>query len=101
MQFDVHEYNESGYVRLIVIVQSSIVDTPGRYMVIPLANNDDFSGRFIKDLFPILTVNGERFRLMTPEVVSIPENLIGDKVGTLVGDETKIKDALNLLFWGI
>jgi len=100
MQFDLHEYSESENIPYVVIVQSSIIEIPGRQMVIPLAKNEDFSASFTKDLFPVLSFGGETYRLLTPEVSSISERSLGAKVGTLAAYENKIKDALNFLFWG-
>lgn len=101
MQLDVFEYGEGGYTQLVVLVQSNIVETPGRFVAIPLAPNEDFSGGFIRDLFPVVDFGGAQYRLMTPDLAGVAVRKLGDKVGNLRHYETGIKDAINLLFWGV
>ncbi|MDU1619191.1 MAG: CcdB family protein [Klebsiella michiganensis] len=65
MQFKVYAYKRESRYRLFVDVQSDIIDTPGRRMVIPLAS----------------------------------ARLLSDKVSR--HRENDIKNAINLMFWGI
>ncbi|ELC9303474.1 CcdB family protein [Escherichia coli] len=69
MQFKVYTYKRESRYRLFVDVQSDIIDTPGRRMVIPLA--------------------------------SVPVSVIGEEVADLSHRENDIKNAINLMFWGI
>lgn len=101
MQFAVHEYSAGGASRLVVVVQSDIIETPGRVVAIPLASAEDFSGTFSRELFPVVTVDGARYRVLTPDLASVQEKRLGAAVGNLRDDETEIKNAINLLFWGI
>ncbi|PPE60804.1 CcdB family protein [Pectobacterium brasiliense] len=74
--------------------QSDIVDTPKRRMVIPLIEAHHLSEKVNKALSPQIRIDGEDYRLMTTELSSVPVEVIGE-----YADE--IKDAINLMFWGI
>lgn len=69
MQFKVYAYKRESRYRLFVDVQSDIIDTPGRRMVIPLA--------------------------------SVTASVTGEEVADLSHRENDIKNAINLMFWGI
>lgn len=55
MQFKVYTYKRESRYRLFVDVQSDIIDTPGRRMVIPLA-----SARLLSDKVTQLTASLSR-----------------------------------------
>ncbi|WP_411560289.1 CcdB family protein [Pectobacterium brasiliense] len=77
--------------------QSDIVDTPKRRMVIPLIEAHHLSEKVNKTLFPLIRIDGEDYRLMTTELSSVPVEVIAD----LCDYADEIKDAINLIFWGI
>ena len=76
MQFKVYAYKRESCYRLFVDVQSDIIDTPGRRMVIPLASARLLSDKVSCELYPVVH--------------------IGDD-----SRENDIKNAINLMFWGI
>ncbi|APS28982.1 type II toxin-antitoxin system toxin CcdB [Pectobacterium brasiliense] len=94
MQFVVYQYKHVSNYKMFVDVQSDIVETPKRRMVIPLIESHHLSEKVNKTLFPQIRINGEDYRLMTTELSSVPVEVIGE-----YADE--IKDAINLMFWGI
>lgn len=102
MQFIVYQYKrkESKY-SLLIDVQSDIIETPGRRMVIPLIEAYHFSNKVSHHLFPIVQIEHKDYRLLTTELSSVPENAIGEKISDVAQWSSDIKDALNLLFWGI
>lgn len=63
-------------------------------MVIPLIEAHHLSEKVNKALSPQIRIDGEDYRLMTTELSSVPVEVIGE-----YADE--IKDAINLMFWGI
>ncbi|MBD2814305.1 type II toxin-antitoxin system toxin CcdB [Xenorhabdus sp. Flor] len=102
MQFVVYQYKRKGSkYSLFVDVQSDIIETPGRRMVIPLVEAHHFSDKVSRYLFPIVQIKGENYRLLTTELSSVSESVIGEKIADVVQWSLEIKDALNLLFWGI
>ncbi|WP_370294087.1 CcdB family protein [Pectobacterium aroidearum] len=59
MQFIVYQYKRASHYKMFVDVQSDIVDTPKRRMVIPLIEAHHLSEKVNKTLFPLLRINGE------------------------------------------
>ncbi|QQA77097.1 type II toxin-antitoxin system toxin CcdB [Pectobacterium parmentieri] len=101
MQFIVYEYKRSSHYKIFVDVQSDIVDTPKRRMVIPLIESHHLSEKVNKTLFPQIRIDGEDYRLMTTELSSVPVKVIGGEIAALGDYADEIKDAINLMFWGI
>jgi toxin CcdB len=102
MQYRVYAYKrkESRY-RLFVDVQSDIVDTPGRRMVIPLVSASLLSERVSRELYPVVRFDGDDYRLMTTDMASVTTSVTGRELADLSHYENAIKDAINLMFWGI
>ncbi|WP_107758790.1 type II toxin-antitoxin system toxin CcdB [Dickeya sp. Secpp 1600] len=101
MQFIVYQYKRSSHYKMFVDVQSDIVETPKRRMVIPLIESHQLSEKVNKTLFPLIRIDGEDYRLMTTELSSVPVEVIGEVIADLGGYADEIKDAINLMFWGI
>lgn len=101
MQFIVYQYKCASHYKMFVDVQSDIVDTPKRRMVIPLIESHHLSEKVNKTLFPQIRINGEDYRLMTTELSSVSVEVIGETIADLGDYADEIKDAINLMFWGI
>ncbi|WP_350317078.1 type II toxin-antitoxin system toxin CcdB [Pectobacterium aroidearum] len=101
MQSIVYEYKRASHYTMLVDVQSDIVETPKRRMVIPLIESHHLSEKVNKTLFPLIHIDGEDYRLMTTELSSVPVEVIGEVIADLGDYADEIKDALNLMFWGI
>ncbi|PWC21128.1 plasmid maintenance protein CcdB [Brenneria roseae subsp. roseae] len=101
MQFIVYQYKRASHYKMFVDVQSDIVETPKRRMVIPLIESHHLSEKVNKMLFPLIRIVGEDYRLMTTELSSIPFEVIGGEIADLGEYADEIKDAINLMFWGI
>ncbi|KFX06205.1 plasmid maintenance protein CcdB [Pectobacterium betavasculorum] len=101
MQFIVYEYKRASHYKMFVDVQSDIVDTPKRRMVIPLIESHHLSEKVNKTLFPLIRIDGEDYRLMTTELSSVPVEVICGEIAYLGNYADEIKDAINLMFWGI
>ncbi|TLI07491.1 type II toxin-antitoxin system toxin CcdB [Escherichia coli O25b:H4] len=101
MQFKVYTYKRESRYRLFVDVQSDIIDTPGRRMVIPLASARLLSDKVSRELYPVVHIGDESWRMMTTDMASVPVSVIGEEVADLSHRENDIKNAINLMFWGI
>ncbi|MDY4375294.1 type II toxin-antitoxin system toxin CcdB [Pectobacterium carotovorum] len=101
MQFIVYQYKRASHYKMFVDVQSDIVETPKRRMVIPLIESHHLSEKVNKTLFPQIRIDGENYRLMTTELSSVPVEVIGEAIADLGDCADEIKDAINLMFWGI
>ncbi|MGS8782748.1 CcdB family protein, partial [Salmonella enterica subsp. enterica serovar Infantis] len=49
----------------------------------------------------VVHLGDESWRLMTTDMASVPASFIGAEVAELSHRENDIKNAINLLFWGI
>ena len=101
MQFKVYAYKRESRYRLFVDVQSDIIDTPGRRMVIPLASARLLSDKVSCELYPVVHIGDESYRLMTTDMASVTSSVTGEVVADLSHRENDIKNAINLMFWGI
>ncbi|MCI4239578.1 type II toxin-antitoxin system toxin CcdB [Dickeya dianthicola] len=101
MQFIVYGYKRASHYKMFVDVQSDIVETPKRRMVIPLIESHHLSEEVNKTLFPLIRIDGEDYRLMTTELSSVSVEVIGEAIVDLGDYADEIKDAINLMFWGI
>ena len=80
MQFKVYAYKRESRYRLFVDVQSDIIDTPGRRMVIPLASARLLSDKVSRELYPVVHIGDESWRLMTTDMASVPASVTGEEV---------------------
>ncbi|MCA5929483.1 type II toxin-antitoxin system toxin CcdB [Pectobacterium versatile] len=101
MQFIVYQYTRASHYKMFVDVQSDIVETPKRRMVIPIIEAYHLSEKVNKTLFPLIRIDAEDYRLMTTELSSVPVEVIGEVIADLGDYADEIKDAINLMFWGI
>jgi len=52
-------------------------------------------------IFPIVYLNGEAYRMITTDMSRVTSAVTGDVLGDVSQFSDEIKDALNLMFWGI
>lgn len=81
--------------------QSDIVETPKQRMVIPIIEAHHLSEKVNKTQFPPIRIDGEDYRLMTTELSSVSVEVIDEAIADLGEYADEIKDAINLMFWGI
>ncbi|EPB5915830.1 type II toxin-antitoxin system toxin CcdB [Citrobacter amalonaticus] len=101
MQFRVYTYKRESRYSLFVDVQSNIIDTPGRRMMIPLVSARLLSDKITRELYPVVHIGDDSYRLVTTDMASVPASVIGEEVSDLSHRENDIKNAINLMFWGI
>ncbi|MEQ9844852.1 type II toxin-antitoxin system toxin CcdB [Pectobacterium brasiliense] len=95
------QYKRSCHYKAFVDVQSDIVETPKRRMVIPFIESHHLSEKVNKALSPQIRIDGEDYRLMTTELSSVPVEVIGGEIVGLAEYGDEIKDAINFMLWGI
>ncbi|HGV9719246.1 TPA: CcdB family protein, partial [Salmonella enterica subsp. enterica serovar Enteritidis] len=54
-----------------------------------------------RDLYPVMHIGDEPYRLLTTDMTSVPATVIGEEVADLSLRENDIKNAINLMFRGI
>ncbi|WP_080206573.1 type II toxin-antitoxin system toxin CcdB [Salmonella enterica] len=100
MQFKVYTCKRESRYRLFVDVQSDI-DTPGRRMVIPLVSARLLSDKVSRELYPVVHIGDESYRLITTDMASVPAAVTGEEVADLSYRENDIQNAISLMFRGV
>jgi toxin CcdB len=103
-QFDIHRNPGARRtdVPFVVIVQSRIFDDAARRVVVPLLN-EAAAPPHQTSLNPIFEVEGRRVVLHPLQIVSVPFDRLGPKVGSLATEGDRIIAALDLVItraWG-
>ncbi len=98
-QFDVHRNTGAhrATIPFVVLVQSSIFDDYRRRVVVPLVRKSAL-GKISNPRFnPVFKIAGLNVVLHPLEIVSIPVAQLGEHVGSLVSEGSRIADALDEL----
>lgn len=98
-QFDVHRNTgrQRDAIPFVVVVQSAHFDTYRRRVVIPLVRKSSI-GKVSRAAFnPTFKIRGTPVVLHPLEIVSIPTEQLGARVGSLVDDAEQIIAALDEL----
>ncbi|EEY3113673.1 type II toxin-antitoxin system toxin CcdB [Salmonella enterica] len=101
MQFKVYTCKRESRYSLFVDVQSDIVDTPGRRMVIPLVSARLLSDKVSRELYPVVHIGDDSYRLITTDMACVPASVTGEEVADLSHLENEITRAITLMFRGI
>lgn len=67
-------------------------------MVIPLVSAHLLSERVSRELYPVVHIGDENYRLMTTDMASMPVSVIGEEMADLNDRTNDIKNAINLMF---
>lgn len=104
-QFDVHRNSGKNRdaIPFVVLVQSSLFDSYRRRVVVPLVRKSTL-GRISNARFnPTFRMRNTSVVLHPLEIVSVPNEKLGELVGTLAHEGDRIMDALDELLtraWG-
>jgi toxin CcdB len=98
MRFDVFTL-PNGVTPYVVDVQSDFISRVASRVVIPIIPETKLRER-IKDLHPIVEINGERCVLVTHQITSILQRNLRRPIASLIGYRDEITRALDLLFTG-
>jgi toxin CcdB len=83
----------------LIDVQSNVISGLATRIVIPLRNLNAFKNvEAPADLFPIITVNGKKYLLDTPQLAAIPLIELKEKVDIAAAFQTEILNALDRVF---
>jgi toxin CcdB len=100
MQFDVHRNigRHKDSVPFVVVVQSSQFNDYVRRVVVPLVKASAVGTVRFSAFNPTFTIKGTKVVLHPLEIVSVPVNQLGAKVGSLTDSSQAIVAALDELF---
>lgn len=99
-QFDVHR--NTGRLRdtipFVVVVQSSQFDRYRRRVVVPLVKANTVGAPALASLNPVVTIRNVRVILHPLDLVSMPVDQLGERVGSLADSAEAIVRALDEVF---
>lgn len=70
-------------------------------MVVPLAKLTVFRKKAIRDLTPVVEVEGAKYLMLTPQSAGIAVNELGQVVGNLAAQRDEIVAAIDFLVTGV
>jgi len=84
----------------LVNIQSSLLDILETRLVIPMSLKSNFSEKQIKDLNPLIQLNGKEYLLLTQQMASIHSKNLGSQVGELSNMRQSILASIDFLITG-
>ncbi len=103
-QFDIYvnpnKTNRTAYPYL-VDVQNPVISDIATRIVIPLGKAELLRNRKMGRLTPEVEYHGERLLLLTPQITSVPANVLKSPVGSLENLRDNIVSALDFAVTGI
>ena len=84
----------------LIDVQTSLLDSLETKLVIPLSLKKNFENKIIKNLNPIIEINGKEYIVLTQQLAAIPKKLIGDLVENNSVKRQEILSSIDFLITG-
>jgi toxin CcdB len=96
-QFDVHRNSgrNRDIIPYVVIVQSSLYDGFRRRVVVPLVRKSKLGKTDSPRLNPVFRIEGTAVVLHPLEIVSVAYEQLGERIGSLAREGSRITDALD------
>ena len=103
-QFSVHK-NKNPKTRaaipFLVNVQSDLLRELRTRVVVPLVKQTTVGKKPIKDLTPVVAIDGQKYMMLTPQLAGIAVSELGSEVGSVASHRDAIVAALDFLVTGI
>ena len=103
-QFAVYKNRNSatrGRVPLLLDVQSDLLEPLSTRVVVPLSPVSASRDVVMKQLAPILTIDGKQYVMLTPQLAGVSTRELGQSIGNVAAERATIIAALDLLITGI
>jgi toxin CcdB len=85
----------------LVDVQSDLLSDLGTRVVVPLIKRSPSAKKPIKNLMPVVRVEGQDFIMMVPQLAGIAARDLGAPVASAIQHRGEVVAALDFLFTGI
>lgn len=102
-QFTVHHNanpDTKTAIPYLLDIQSNLIGELGTRVVVPLYPTSSMKGKIVKNLMPILDVDGKQFVMMTPQLSGVPRRVLGPQVADLSASRAEIISAIDFLVLG-
>ena len=90
-----------GRFPLLLDVQSGLLEPLSTRVVVPLSPVAAARDVVMKQLAPILAIDGKQYVMLTPQLAGISTRELGQPIGNVVDERATIIAALDLLIIGI
>jgi toxin CcdB len=90
-----------GRYPLLLDVQSDLLEPLSTRVVVPLSPAATARDLVMKQLAPILTIDGKQYVMLTPQLAGVSTRELGQSIGNLTAGRPAIVAALDLLITGI
>ena len=90
-----------GRFPLLLDIQSDLLDPLATRVVVPLSPAGTARSRSMQSLTPLLTFEGRKYLMMTPQLSAVATRELGPIVGDLAVDRVTIMAAVDFLTAGI
>jgi toxin CcdB len=88
-------------VPFLLDIQNALFGDLETRVVVPLRPASALKGKIVKNLTPLLQIDGEWFVMLTPQLAGIPKGELGSPVAQVQQHRTEIIAALDFLVTGI
>ena len=84
----------------LIDVQTALLDSLETKLVIPLSLKKNFENKLIKNLNPIMIINGKEYILLTQQLAAIPNQFIGEVITNISVNKQEILASIDFLITG-
>jgi CcdB protein. len=102
-QFSVHTNLNSAtkeHYPLLIDIQNALLDSLDTKLVIPLVLFSKYESKPIKELMPVISINGKKYIVLTPLQAGINKKFLGNIVADLSSYRQDIISAIDFLITG-
>ena len=85
----------------LIDVQSELLSALETRLVIPLIRSEDMGRKPMKNLNPLVMVNGNQYFAMTQQMAAIPRIILGSAMEEIEFSRTEILSSIDFLVTGI
>jgi toxin CcdB len=90
-----------GRFPLLLDVQSDLLEPLSTRVVVPLSPVASARDVVMKQLAPILTIDGKQYVMLTPQLAGVSTRELGQSIGNAMTERATIMAGLDLLITGI
>jgi toxin CcdB len=103
-QFDVYKNTNTKTKKLypyLLDIQNPFISDIATRIVIPLGNYKHFQSQRMQHLTPEINFKNEKLLLLTPQIASVPANILKKPIGSLVNFRQEIIASLDFATTGV
>jgi|SRR5512138_1271992 toxin CcdB len=102
-QYAIHKNRNINTKKLypyLIVVQSPLLDVLETRMVIPVTEKENFDGKSMTNLNPLIEIEGRECIIQTQQMASIHHNNLGTQIGDASSKRNEILASIDFLITG-